>query len=89
MVHSNFTELSHDAQGLLKGGFGSVPTQQIAYSGAQNNCACNSNNCDCPNSRCSGVHNNCECGGNNCNCTVTIDPTSPPTTGIPSGLLGM
>lgn len=84
MVRSNYTELSHDAQGHLKGGFGSVHVAQLAEANAQNNCSCNGNNCDCPNSHCPGVYNNCECGQNNCNCTTTS-----PQSGIPSSLLGI
>lgn len=87
IVRSNYTELSHDAQGLLKGGFGSVPTEQAIDGFVQNNCVCNGNNCNCPNSGSDGVYNNCVCGGNNCNCTT--GPTSPTSTGIPSGLLSM
>lgn len=86
IVQSNFTELSHDAQGLLKGGFGSVLSEQGTDDFVQNNCACDGNNCNCP-IKGSGVFNNCICGSNNCNCTT--GPTSPTSTGIPSGLLSM
>lgn len=35
------------------------------------------------------LNNNCVCGGNNCNCSTIGGPTSPASTGIPSGLLSM
>lgn len=35
IVQSNYTELSRDAQGLLKGGFGSVSVSQLTDTGVQ------------------------------------------------------
>lgn len=81
IVHSNYTELSRDAQGHLKGGFGSVQVIHLTGVNAQNNCKCNGNNCNCPTEE-TGVYNNCECNGNNCNCTTTSSQS-----GIPSYLL--
>lgn len=89
IVQSNYTELSRDAQGLLKGGFGSVSVSQMLDDFVQNNCACNSNNCNCSNRGCQGVNNNCACAGNNCNCSIGIKPTPAYPTVIPSGLLSM
>lgn len=89
IVRNNYTELSQDAQGLLKGGFGSVIATERLVGEVQNNCVCNGNNCNCPTSYADGVYNNCACGDNNCNCTTTGRPTSPTSIGAPSGLLSL
>ncbi len=79
MVKSDFVALTTDAEGRLKGGFGTIGGNVPVMPFADNNCLCSDNNCDCPIRPQTRPTNNCNCpyssgdytpksGGNNCEC---------------------
>lgn len=72
VVKSDYTELSKDSQGILRGGFGSI---ELPGSDGTNWV----NNCECP------PPNNCMCNGNNnCNCsTIKTKQGDPGLTQLP------
>lgn len=66
VVKSDYTELSKDSQGILRGGFGSI---KLPNSNGTNGV----NNCMCP------PPNNCMCNGNNnCDCSTVKDRQGNP-----------
>lgn len=87
-VRSTFTPLTQDAEGELKGGFGSLlGTASPCDDDAANNCLCPDNNCNCSSRQQSDPKNNCNCkngedpyqplvGGNNCKCAGGVNNCS-------------
>lgn len=90
-VKNDFVPLSRDAEGLLKGGFGSLDVASVNGINVLNNCLCQDNNCHCPTQQRATVQNNCSCPyvrseddvlGNNCTCGKVVyngitDPELP------------
>ena len=74
IVRSDFSVLTEDEQGMLRGGFGTIIPSGVSDPMVQNNCACSDNNCSCSN--------NCSVDGDNCNCG------SKTTTQVPAGGIG-
>ena len=83
-VRSTFTPLTQDAEGELKGGFGSLLGTAPDGINANNNCLCSGNNCSCPTLQKTKPMDNCDCpegaspyspilGGNNCKCVISGD----------------
>ncbi len=61
-VKNDFVPLSRDAEGQLKGGFGSVTFSGGMSPQADNNCYCGaSDNCNCPYYAATKPRNNCNC----------------------------
>lgn len=61
-VKNDFVPLSRDAEGQLKGGFGSVTFSGGISPQADNNCYCGEmNNCSCPFNPATKQRNNCNC----------------------------
>lgn len=72
MVKSDFIELTHDAEGKLRGGFGTIaPGNGGIDPQAANNCTCNGNNCTCNGGDNCDCPNFCATEGNNCKCGTT------------------
>jgi hypothetical protein len=85
-VNTDFTPLTRDSEGNLRGGFGTIFVSP-AVARLANNCMCNRNNCDCLLTPATHPNNNCDCSkidgdytpvSNNCNCDGT--PTVTTTT---------
>lgn len=79
-VKNDFVPLSRDAEGQLKGGFGSLDVASANGINVVNNCLCGENNCSCPEQQRPTARNNCNCPyirqdddvyGNNCDCGKT------------------
>lgn len=71
VVKSDYTELSKDSQGILRGGFGSIELPEGDGTNTVNNCECNGNNCMCN-------------GNNNCDCsTIKTKQGDPGLTQLP------
>lgn len=74
LVQTDFVPVEETKEGLLRGGFGEILAEKDSTR-VRNNCACNGNNCDCPNGK-------CEVSGDNCNCGTTTTTTTVIVTGI-------
>lgn len=99
-VDSTFVPLSQDAEGSLKGGYGSLIGTGSPYGiNASNNCLCENNgvenNCSCPTLPKIRPTNNCNCpeggspyepilDGNNCTCRINGDTNNCSCKSAPS-----
>ncbi len=62
-VRTDYTPLTRDAEGNLRGGFGTIYST-VSGDSTVNNCACGSNNCNCMTGQRATPVNNCTCPGN-------------------------